>query len=177
MLKISRSKIIAVSLIFSFILFYSPHLLLSQSVGKGNLVGFIYGEDGTTPEEGAVVKARNISPGSDYESKKSDKQGLFMLEGIDEGLYVVGISSKEGDFNLQNLIGIKADETAKVSLALKPQKAEAAKEGKKRGVLKKSLLTFFRSPVGIATIVAASAAIMYVIVKLVEAEPEASPFR
>lgn len=176
MLKISRSKVIAISLIFSFILFYSPHLLLSQSVGKGNLVGFIYGEDGITPEEGAVVKARNISTGSDYESKKSDKQGLFMLEGIDEGLYVVGISSKEGDFNVQNLIGIKADETAKVSLALKPQQAEKVKAGK-RGVLKKSLLTFFRSPVGIATIIAASAAIMYVIVKLVEAEPEASPFR
>lgn len=176
MFKIVRSKSIATGLIFSFILFYSPHLFAAKPIGKGNLVGFVYGEDETTPVEGAVVKMRNISTGSNYESNKSNKLGVFKLEGIDEGLYVVGISSKKGDFNVPNLIGIKANETAKVSLALKPQKAEKAKV-EKQGNMKKSLITFFQTPAGIATIVVASAAIMSVLANLIEAEPEASSFR
>lgn len=174
MLKAFRSKQVAILLIFSFILFYSPHLLKAQGKNGGNLIGFVYDKDGTTPLEGAFVNLRNVSTGAVHESSKTDKLGIFKIEGIDEGLYVIGLSLKEGDFNVENLIGIKANETAKVSIALKPQAKQEEKtlKGAKDGIWK-----FFASPIGIAVIIVASAAIVYGVVKLTEAEEEPSPFR
>lgn len=174
MLKAVISKTAVFFLVFSIIIFYFPHELKAQNTGKGNLIGFVYEKDGTTPVEGAVVKLKNVSTGTVYKSSNSDKLGILKTEGIEEGLYIVGISTKEGDFNGVNLIGIKNDETAKVSFALKPSQAEEEKTPKpKPGGLAK----FFLSPVGIAIVVAASSAIIYGVVKLSEKEPEASPFR
>lgn len=176
MFKAIRSKTVSLLLIFSFILFYSPHLLKAEAVGKGNLIGFVYEKNGTTSLEGAIVKLKNVSTSRIYESSKTDKLGAFKIAGIDEGLYVVGISSKKGDFNLKDLIGIKANETAKVSFALKPQlKVQKEKKAKIRKT--KNLVSFFKTPVGLAVIVAASVAIVYGAVSLIEAEPEASPFK
>jgi len=161
-------------LIASIITFYSPHYSEAQKVGKGNLIGFVFEKDGTTPVEGAVVKLKNVSTGIVYESSQSDRLGILKKEGIEEGLYIVGISTKEGNFNVANLIGIKAAETAKVSFALKSEGQGEEKTPKpKPGGLAK----FFLSPVGIAVIIAASSAIIYGVVKLSEKEPEASPFR
>ena len=176
MFKAIRSRKVSLLLIFSFILLYSPHLIYGEPVGKGNLIGFVYDKDETTPLEGAVVKLKNISSGIVYESNKTDKLGVFKLEGIDEGLYIAGISSKEGDFNVENFIGIMADETAKISFALKPQaKGEKVNTPKmKKGI---DLAKLFTSPLGLAIIVAASVAIVYTVVTLTEAEPEASPFK
>jgi len=174
MFKAVRSKTVGFLLIFSIIIFYFPHNLKAQNTGKGNLIGFVFENDKTTPVEGAVVKLKNVSTGVVYESSKSDKLGIFKTKGIAEGLYIVGISTKEGNFNSVNLIGIKATETAKVSFALKHEVQGEEKTPKpKPGGLAK----FFLSPVGIAIVVAASAAIIYGVVKLSEKEPEASPFR
>jgi hypothetical protein len=174
MLKAVRLKAVAFILIASIITFYSPQFLVAQKVDKGNLIGFVFEKDGTTPVEGAVVKLKNVSTGTVYESSQSDKLGILKTEGIEEGLYIVGISTNEGNFNVGNLIGIKAAETAKVSFALKPEGQEEEKAPKpKPGGLAK----FFLSPVGIALIIAASSAIIYGVVKLSEKEPEASPFR
>jgi len=157
-------------------MFYSPHLINGKALGKGNLVGFVYDKDGTTPLEGAIVKLKNVSSSSIYESSKADKLGVFKIEGIDEGLYVVGISSKEGSFNVENFIGIKADETARVSFALKPQ-AEGEKANMPK-MKKGNLLTkFFTSPLGLAVMAAASAAIVYGTIELTGAETECSAFK
>jgi len=180
---IYRSKSLTVILIISFIFLYSAYDLKAEETGKGNMIGFVYQKDGTAPIEGAVVKLRNVATGTGYESTKSDKLGIFKVEdveeglylvGVSEGLYLVGVSAEEGDFNLNNLIGIRANETAKVSFALKPgEEEQEAKPKAKPGGLAK----FFLSPVGIAVVVAASAVIIYGVVKLSEKEPEASPFR
>ena len=179
MFRIARSKIMAFGLILCFLLFYSPWLLVSETIGKGNVIGFVFDNDGTSPVKGAVVKMRNVTTGSVCQSPETNEHGIFTIEGIDEGLYIIGISAKEGDFNVGNFIGIKADDTAKVSFALKAKKAETAEEGKAKKEKKKrgGIAGFFLSPAGVATIVASSAAIVYTLVKLLEAEPEASPFR
>jgi len=172
MFKIIRSKIIVFLLISSIIIFYFPHDLKAQKVGKGNLIGFVYEKDGTSPVEGAVVKLKNVSTANVYESSKSDKLGILKIEGIEEGLYIAGISTKEGNFNVVNLIGIKVAETAKISFALKSEGEENTPKKRPRGLAK-----FFLSPAGIAIVVAASIAIIYGVVKLSEKEPEASPFK
>lgn len=176
MRKSLKSKGVFFLLIFSFLMFYSPHLVNGKALGKGNLIGFVYDKDGTTPVEGAIVKLKNVSSGSIYESSKADKLGVFKIEGIDEGLYVVGINSKEGSFNVENFIGIKANETAKVSFALKPQaKGEKANMPKmKKG---NYLTKFFTSPFGLAVVGAASVAIVYSTVKLADVEKDCSPHK
>jgi len=68
MFKIVHSKPVAVFLIFVFVIFCVPELLRGQEVGQGNIVGYVYGPDNTTPMEGAVLKLRNLSTGSLYES-------------------------------------------------------------------------------------------------------------
>ena len=207
MLKAIRSKTASLLLIFSSFLFYTPHLLNAEAVGKGNLIGFVYDKDEITPLEGAIFKLKNISSGVIYKSNKTDKLGAFKIEGIDEGLYVASISLKEGDFNVKGLTGIKAGETAKIFIALKPivQKGAAVKKDKKcprgdwyipeeegecyEGYIwnlekkrceckkRRRLAAFFSSPVVLAIITASSVAIFYSIVSLAEEEPEASPFK
>ncbi len=174
MTAIYRSKSLAVVLVVSFIFLYSAYDLKAKETGTGNMIGFVFQKDGTTPVEGAVVKLRNVATGAGYESTKSDKLGVFKVESVEEGLYLVGVSAEEGDFNVNNLIGIRSNETAKVSLALRP--AEEVQETKKKDK-PGGLAKFFLSPVGIAIVVAASAAIIYGVVKLSEKEAEASPFR
>lgn len=174
MFKIIMSKTVVFLLISSIIIFYFPHDLKAQNTGKGNLIGFVYEKNGTSPIEGAVIKLKNVSTANVYESSKSDKFGIVKIEGIEGGLYIAGISTKEGNFNVVNLIGIKATETAKISFALKSEGQGEEETPKKRP---RGLAKFFLSPVGIAIVVAASAVVIYGVVKLSEKEPEASPFR
>ncbi len=94
--------------------------------GKGNLVGFIYYQDGVTPIVGAVVKVKDVSTGLVSESTKSDANGMFTIENLNTGVYSLGVMTSQGDFNLEELIGIKAGETTKVSFSLAPFSAEEA---------------------------------------------------
>jgi hypothetical protein len=164
-----RSKHVAIGLVFSIFLFFSPHLFSGSANAQGKLIGNIFQNDGTTPVEGAVLKIRNVSTGSYYESSSSDENGHFAVVRVDEGLYIAGITTESKDFNIENLIGIKANETAEISIALDPVQEE---KEKKRG-----LIGFFLSPAGIAVIVASTVAIVYGVVKLTEKEEEASPFK
>ena len=116
-----KFKLVSVFLIFSFILFYSPNLLVSRAANSGNLIGFIYAEDGTTPVEGAAIRIRNVSSGKIFDSSRSDKAGIVKIEGIDTGLYAMGVVTPEGDFQSDNVLGVRVseNETAKVSISLK----------------------------------------------------------
>ena len=181
MMKIARSKITAFILIFSCILFFSPNLLAEQIKGKGNLIGKIYAKDGTTIVVGALAKIKNVATAKTYEGK-TDKLGTFKIEGIEEGLYSVGIVTDEGEFNVESLIGIKANKTVLVTLVLKPYlkdeegKAEVRSEIVKRDEISK-FLKFFTSPAGLAIIVASTGLVGYGVIKLLEKEEEASPFK
>lgn len=115
-------KINAVSLglIAALLVFYAPQALTGQVPAKGNLLGFVYGQDGTTPLPGAVVMVKNISSGKVYESNASDGLGIFKVQGLDTGLYALGVTSPKGTFNSTDLVGVAANETAKIAIALTP---------------------------------------------------------
>jgi len=203
--QIIQSKVVAVFLILAFELFCVPELLQGQEVGQGSLRGFVYGPDNTTPVEGAVLKLRNLSTGSLYESMAADSQGMVEFDGVDEGLYLVGISTAQGDFNIENLVGIKPNKTAKIAFALQPQtqEGEAQKttercpkgawyvpeikgqcdenykwnpETERCECKKRNPLAFFLTPLGAALVVAASAGIMTVSLST-GGEPSGSAFK
>ena len=121
-------KIGSLLIVFAFILFCAPHFFGAQSTGKGNIIGFLYAKDGTTPLEGGIVKFKNLTSGTVFDSTKSDTNGIFKLQGIENGIYAYGIVTPEGDFNADSLVGIKIqdNETAKMSIALNPYSKEEA---------------------------------------------------
>jgi len=117
-----KSRFLLLACLFGVMLFNSPVHPSGQNVVKGNIIGFVYDKDGTSPLEGAIVTVKNIGSGSVFASTKSDKYGIFKIAGIDKGVYVYGVSTAGGDFNSNSLMGlrIKENETAKVSVSINP---------------------------------------------------------
>jgi hypothetical protein len=122
-----KSIILVTSLVFLFAL-AGPHLVTAQNFTKGNIVGFLYDKDGATPLEGGVVKFKNLTTGTIYESSKSDGNGIFKVQDIDSGIYTYGVLTADGDFNADNLVALRIQEreTAKMSIALSPYTKEVA---------------------------------------------------
>jgi len=123
MLNSERKKLVFMALTVTFLLF-SASSMVAAVPGQGNLKGFICSADRTTPVEGAVLLLRNIKSGIVYESEGADVRGIFLLNDIEPGLYLAGVSTEAGAYNFDHLIGIKADTTGKVSLALRENKAD-----------------------------------------------------
>jgi len=103
---------------------------------QGSVIGFIYGQDGTTPLPGAVVKLKNLITGSVYESTPADDYGIFKVQDIQTGLYTYGVATQNGDYNAENLVGFTVEENdvAKLTIVVDPYEkgvAEALDEVKK----------------------------------------------
>jgi hypothetical protein len=109
---------------FALILISFPAAAASQAPARGALIGFVFEEDGSTPVPGAVVLVKNVTTGGVEESSVSDTLGLFKVEGLEAGLYALGVSSARGSFNSQDFFGIKPGETSKISIALSPYETE-----------------------------------------------------
>ncbi|MBM3294841.1 MAG: carboxypeptidase regulatory-like domain-containing protein [Candidatus Aminicenantes bacterium] len=101
--------------LFAFLLALS---LGAQTFERGTLIGTVFADEGKTPVAGAVLKLRNITSGSVYESPPTDAKGFFRLENIGKGIYQYGLTTAEGDFNSNELIGIIANETTRISVSL-----------------------------------------------------------
>jgi len=125
MIKSGRSNLILIAVVVILLCF--PAFLRSEST-KGNIIGFIYGQDGTSPLEGAVVKVKNIATGNVYESSKSDTNGVFTIVGVESGVYLYGVLTPQGEFNSENYFGLRVSEgeTAKLSIALTPYEQKVA---------------------------------------------------
>jgi len=95
----------------------SPAAIPQESV-KGELIGFIFGADGSTPVPGAVVLVKNLTTGTVTEAGPTDKSGLFQVAGLSAGLYSVGVRSLQGTYNSQEFFGIEASHTSRISIAL-----------------------------------------------------------
>jgi len=98
----------------------------AQVPGRGNLVGFIFGQDGSTPVAGAVVLVKNLTTGAITEAAGSDELGVFKVPGLSPGLYALGVRSEAGSYNSQDFFGVTAEKTAKIAIALNPYDAVSA---------------------------------------------------
>jgi hypothetical protein len=128
MLRGHRKKFGFITVAFAFLLFYCPYILNSAEAAKGNIIGFVYEKEGMAPLEGAVVKIKNISSGAVYESSKSDRYGVFKIMGLENGFYICGVSTPDGNFNLESPVGVRIrnNETAKMSISLAPYEQQVA---------------------------------------------------
>jgi hypothetical protein len=176
--NITRSKVVAVFLIISFILFYSPGLIAAKKAGKGDLIGFVYGEDKTTPLDAAVVKARNVLTGEIVQSTQTNKLGMVAMNDLDVGIYELVISTNDGDFLVNHLVGIKGEETAKISFSLNQaeneSEAQQVQEEKKK---RRGLIGILLSPVGFALVTAATAGFVVATAAPSGTDTEGSPFK
>ncbi len=98
----------------------------AQESAKGNLAGFIFGPDGSTPVPGAIVIVKNLNTGAVTESRATDAKGLFSLPGLQAGLYALGVRSSKGSYNSQDFFGVTAQQTSRISIALNAYDAKEA---------------------------------------------------
>ena len=176
-LTVFRSRPLALFLAGAFILLLIPVPEFAQNgpKGSGALAGHIYNEDMRTPVRNAIVKLRNVSTQQEYESEPTDPEGLYRIAGIEEGRYVMGVVSIQGDYNFQYSILIKPDALAKLSVAMKPGGVPARIEvGSSTGEKKKTIVDFFKSPAGILALITVAEATLFAIAL---SEGETSPIR
>ena len=171
-----RSKVLAVSLAAAFVLLTVPVREFAAGAAKANgaLSGYIYGEDMRTPVRNAVVKLRSLDSQMEYESEPTDLEGMYKIPAIEEGRYVMGVVSVQGDYNFHYSILIKSDALAKLSVAMKPGAAPVRIEEGTGGAAKKGLGSFFKSPAGILTLITVVEVTLF---DVALSEGEASPIR
>jgi len=157
--RVFQSKAVASILIGAFTLLILPQAGLSQAK-TGSMTGFIFGEDKTTPVDGAVVKVRDVRTNQVYQSRPTETNGLYAVQNLPEGRYLVGVSDAKGDFNFDYEVMVKGGETAKLALALVPA-SESAQDNQDEEKEKKKKKCFFLTPMGIAVLVAGGALLIY----------------
>jgi hypothetical protein len=146
--EIKKPTYLSISLIVLFLLICSPLSLRCEKGGEGNIIGFVYDKDGTTPLDGAIVKFLNVATDAVYESSETDSNGLFKVVGVANGIYIFGVLTPRGDFVLDDLIGVKIQEheTAKLSISLMPAEEVALFEQKANKKVEKNNKTEWVMP-------------------------------
>lgn len=166
--KTFRSRLLVSCMTAALLAIIIPIEGLSQTAGTGALTGTIYWDDVKTPAENAVLKLRNIQTGKELQGPPSNNKGLYLVKDIPEGRYLIGVNTSRGDYNFNFEVFIKANETAKLNLALKTMESLVVLEKTKgKG--------FFAKPCGIALAVGGVALLSFGAYELFKGEEEKSP--
>ena len=168
-------RILVVLLIGAFIILTIPvrEYLTAAPKGNGALAGHIYGEDMRTPVSHAIVKLRNVATMKEYESEPTSNDGTYVIPGVEEGRYVMGVLGPGGSYNFHYSIMIKADALAKLSVAMRPGGEPTMLQlGSASYKKKPSIIDFFKSPAGLLTIITAVEVTLFAVAL---SEGEASP--
>ena len=182
-----KTKVLIALFCFGFLVFPLSNF---AKPSIGNLMGFVYGEDGKSPLQGAIVLLRGAN--------------------IDVGTYVVGLKVNEATFNVDDYVMVAKGKTDTLSLSMgtppgsggaqldeqqgwschegkvfKSTGEECSKRGGKFFTTKKEAkeecgippAAFFKKPTGIAVLIVGTAAVGFGIYKLVgeKKEEEVSP--
>jgi hypothetical protein len=85
----------------------------AQVPGKGNLVGFIFGQDGSTPVSGAVVLVKNLTTGAVTEAAGPTSWACSKCCRAQPGALPLGVRSEAGSYNSQDFFGVTAEKIAR----------------------------------------------------------------
>jgi hypothetical protein len=167
-----RSRILVGGLIAAVLLLFMPVAEFAQAksaapASGGSLVGFIFAKDMKTPVANAIVKIRDVSTTKEYESQPTDANGMYRITGIQEGRYILGVTTAAGNFNFDYVMLIKSGDMAKLSVALQEGGQTTGQDAKSKSFFKEHWL-------GIATLVVVVGHFMY---DLLKKEKEESPIR
>ena len=94
----------------------------NNSMGKGNLRGFIYKRDGKTPLWGAQVLLKDVKTGKIFESNVTDAVGDYKFTGIPGGNYKIKILVKDKDYEVKTVDFLRKifdGKTSTISFSLK----------------------------------------------------------
>jgi hypothetical protein len=164
-----QSRLLTIGILAAFVLLVAPIAPFAQlkaPAAGGSLVGFIYDKDMKSPVPNAIVKLRNIAKATDYESEPSDANGMYKISGIEEGRYIMGVNAPRGGYNFYYTLALRGNEIAKLSVALQDAPQPTGTTADQKG--------FFKSPMGIVTVVLVAGAVLY---GLLSKKEEASPIR
>jgi hypothetical protein len=126
--QLFKSKGFIAVVICSFLVLILPVQVLAEPGAEGAMVGFVYGEEAGSTVKDAVVKIRNVENNQEYQSTPTDDTGYYEITNIAEGRYVLGVISEGKDYNFASVIYVKADETAQLSVTLKPGDLQAEED-------------------------------------------------
>jgi len=173
--KLFRSRLLAIGLVAAFLLMTVPlpgiaaSLQARPAVGQGALQGNLFSEGMNSRIAGAIVKIRNLDNQKEFVSQKTDGKGGFQISAIEEGWYLLGVTTPAGDFNLNYRVFVKTGEMAKLTLEMKPD--SPAQDEEETGKASKG---FFSKPIGVLLLVAAGAGAVFGISLLTKSEDEVS---
>lgn len=103
--------------LFCFCLLVFPVSNFAKS-SNGNLMGFVYGEDGKSPLQGAIVLLKGAETNKVYQSDPTGKTGSYRISNIDVGNYVLGLKVNKGTFNVDGYVKVASGKTDTLSLSL-----------------------------------------------------------
>ncbi|MFB0560323.1 MAG: carboxypeptidase-like regulatory domain-containing protein [Candidatus Lokiarchaeia archaeon] len=115
------------------------------------------------PVAGAEVKAINNDTGEVFISYKTDKYGVYKIEGLPPGEYNIGVSTEEGDFISDIVVKVEPNKPAPVPLMLKSTKVAEKIAPKKK---------WYKRPIGILILLGSGVALGYGIYKAVASPSE-----
>lgn len=116
-LKFSPGKSMALFTLFCFGFLLFPVSNFAKP-STGNLMGFVYGKDGKSPIQDAIVLLRGVDTDKVYQSEPTSKTGNYRLSNIDTGIYVVGLKINEGAYNVDSYVKVASGKTDTLSLSL-----------------------------------------------------------
>lgn len=119
------------------------HLTAQMEVSGGQLIGFVYKTDKTTPLQDARVILIKLSDQSRYESETTDEKGDYRITGLPAGTYNVYLEVKDKKYKIKKLdfiVKIQKNKMSFLSFAVN-----------------KRLTPFILKPQGIALILGGSA--------------------
>lgn len=167
------------ALTFLFVTMPTDLVAQSQSPGEGSITGFLYGTDGKTPVQGAVVRLRNVTISQEFKSQPTDATGLFNFASLPVAQYALGATIDGKDFNFDRGVSVTAHQVATVSFAL-PSGSPAPLQPKgtdQKGMKKKGAWAFFKRPAGLLLLLGGSVPIIAAVARESEEEQPTSPPR
>ncbi len=115
-------KKVAPYVMFLFVIVLLPLQNYAQQADLGNLMGFVYKEDGKKPIKNAQIIIVHLESKKEFKSNITDKNGDYKIMNLPAGEYQVNILYKDKPYKLKRIdfyVRIFSGKTTFISFSLK----------------------------------------------------------
>ena len=103
---------------FSCFVFLVLPLAVAADSATGGIIGFVYGKDGKSPLQDAVVLLKGVNTEKIYQSEPTGETGAYKIAGIGVDTYMVGLKVNQETYNVNDYIDVTGGKTDTLSLSL-----------------------------------------------------------